>query len=67
MGDLLAVHAASNPHGAAAIVDASGGAHPSVTTFAELNATANRLADAFGALGVGRGERTVRVGQGRSV
>jgi acyl-CoA synthetase (AMP-forming)/AMP-acid ligase II len=62
LADLLAVHAEANPGAAAVIVDASGGARPSATTFGELNALVNRLANAFGALGSERGDRMVWCG-----
>ena len=62
MADILAAHAEANPGGTAVIVDAAGGGTPSATTFAELNATVNRLAHAFGALGAHRGERMVWCG-----
>jgi acyl-CoA synthetase (AMP-forming)/AMP-acid ligase II len=42
--DALAVHAQNAPEKVAVVVDASGGATPSVTTFAELNTQVNRLA-----------------------
>ena len=44
------------------IVDAAGGARPSATTFAELEALANRLAHALLALGARRGDRIVWCG-----
>jgi long-chain acyl-CoA synthetase len=42
--DALAVHAQNAPDKVAVVVDASGGATPSVTTFGELNAQVNRVA-----------------------
>jgi acyl-CoA synthetase (AMP-forming)/AMP-acid ligase II len=45
--DPLALHAGANGDGPAVIVDTAGGAHPSATTFRELNALANRLAHAL--------------------
>jgi acyl-CoA synthetase (AMP-forming)/AMP-acid ligase II len=45
--DALAVHAQNMPDKVAVVVDASGGATPSVTTFAELNAQVNRAAHGF--------------------
>jgi acyl-CoA synthetase (AMP-forming)/AMP-acid ligase II len=42
--DALAVHAQNAPDKVAVVVDESGGATPSATTFAELNAQVNRLA-----------------------
>jgi acyl-CoA synthetase (AMP-forming)/AMP-acid ligase II len=62
VADFLAGHAASNPTGTAVIVDASGGGHPSATTFVDLNATVNRLTHAFDSLGIARGERMVWCG-----
>jgi long-chain acyl-CoA synthetase len=55
--DLLTQHAEANGAHAAVIVDAAGGAHPSATSFAELEADANRLARALLSLGAGRGDR----------
>jgi acyl-CoA synthetase (AMP-forming)/AMP-acid ligase II len=60
--DPLAVHAGANGGAPAVIVDAAGGARPSATTFAELNAEVNRLAHAFTALGATPGERLVWCG-----
>src|SRR5690242_13734105 len=55
--DLLTQHAEANGQHAAVIVDAAGGAHPSATSFAELEADANRLARAFLSLGARSGDR----------
>ena len=55
--DLLTQHARADGSRAAVIVDASGGARPSATTYAELEATANRLARALAALGARPGDR----------
>jgi long-chain acyl-CoA synthetase len=55
--DVLTQHAHANGPKAAVIVDESGGGRPSATTFAELEALANRLGNAFLALGAHRGER----------
>jgi acyl-CoA synthetase (AMP-forming)/AMP-acid ligase II len=60
--DPLAVHADANGASPAVIVDAAGGARPSATTFAELNAQVNRLANAFASLGATPGERLVWCG-----
>ena len=55
--DSLTQQAEANGHHAAVIVDASGGAHPSATSFAELEADANRLARALLELGARPGDR----------
>ena len=60
--DVLALHADAKGDAAAVIVDDSGGARPSTTTFAELNAMVNRLCDGLRASGVARGERLVWCG-----
>src|SRR4051812_39518737 len=60
--DLLTQHAEANGGHAAVIVDAAGGAHPSATTFAELEADANRLARALLDLGGRRGDRVAWCG-----
>jgi acyl-CoA synthetase (AMP-forming)/AMP-acid ligase II len=60
--DVLAVHAGSQPDKVAVIVDGSGGARPSVTTFGELNEMVNRLAHALVATGAQPGERLVWCG-----
>ena len=62
MPDLLRLHADGAPDRAAVIVDAAGGARPSATTYAELNALVNRLAHALLALGMQRGDRLVWCG-----
>jgi acyl-CoA synthetase (AMP-forming)/AMP-acid ligase II len=49
--DLLTQHAQANGAKAAVIVDAAGGGRPSATSYAELEAMANRLAHALSALG----------------
>jgi acyl-CoA synthetase (AMP-forming)/AMP-acid ligase II len=60
--DLLTQHAETNGDHAAVIVDALGGGHPSATTFAELEADANRLARALLQLGAQRGDRVAWCG-----
>ncbi|HEY3670987.1 MAG TPA: AMP-binding protein [Acidimicrobiia bacterium] len=60
--DLLTQHAESKGGHAAVIVDAAGGARPSATTFAELEASANQLAHALLALGAERGDRVAWCG-----
>jgi long-chain acyl-CoA synthetase len=55
--DVIAQHAAANGDAIAVIVDDSGGARPSTTTFTELNAMVNRLAHGLLASGVERGAR----------
>jgi long-chain acyl-CoA synthetase len=55
--DLLTQRAQANGAKAAVIVDAAGGARPSATTYAELEAMANRLAHALYALGARPGDR----------
>jgi acyl-CoA synthetase (AMP-forming)/AMP-acid ligase II len=60
--DILALHAAGQGDRVAVIVDGSGGATPSVTTFAELNARVNRLAHALLATGAQAGQRLVWCG-----
>jgi long-chain acyl-CoA synthetase len=57
--DILAVHAESRGDAVAVIVDDSGGARPSTTTFRELNAMVNQLAHGLLANGAERGERLV--------
>jgi acyl-coenzyme A synthetase/AMP-(fatty) acid ligase len=57
--DALAVHAQTAPEKIAVIVDASGGATPSTTTFAELNEQVNRLGNGLLAAGARSGERLV--------
>jgi acyl-CoA synthetase (AMP-forming)/AMP-acid ligase II len=60
--DVLAVQAQAQPDKVAVIVDGSGGAHPSQTTFAELNATVNLLANGLHDAGARSGERLVWCG-----
>jgi acyl-CoA synthetase (AMP-forming)/AMP-acid ligase II len=60
--DPLALHADANGDKLAVLVDASGGAPPSTTSFAELNALVNRAAHGFLALGARPGERIVWCG-----
>jgi acyl-CoA synthetase (AMP-forming)/AMP-acid ligase II len=60
--DALAVHAQNTPDKAAVIVDASGGATASSTTFAELNASVNQLAHGLLAAGAQSGDRLVWCG-----
>jgi acyl-CoA synthetase (AMP-forming)/AMP-acid ligase II len=60
--DALAVHAQSAPDRVAVIVDESGGATPSSTSFAELNALVNRLAHGLLAAGAVSGDRLVWCG-----
>jgi acyl-CoA synthetase (AMP-forming)/AMP-acid ligase II len=60
--DVLAVHAQAQPDKTAVVVDDSGGAPPSVTTFAELNDIVNRLANGLTAAGARDGERLVWCG-----
>ena len=62
MPDVLKVHADGTPDKHAVIVDASHGARPSVTTFAELNQLVNRLAHGLRAQGVEQGDRIVWCG-----
>src|SRR5471030_328873 len=60
--DVLALHAASRGDAPAVIVDDSGGARPSTTTFSELNAMVNRFAAGLLANGAARGQRLVWCG-----
>ncbi|MBM3672636.1 MAG: AMP-binding protein [Actinobacteria bacterium] len=62
MPDVLAMHAEGNPDGLAVIVDRSGGARASTTSFGELNALVNRLTHALWSLGAQPGERLVWCG-----
>ncbi|HEY3722736.1 MAG TPA: AMP-binding protein [Acidimicrobiia bacterium] len=62
MPDVLKLHADGTPDKHAVIVDASHGARPSVTTFAELNELVNRLAHGLRAAGVEQGDRLVWCG-----
>ncbi len=60
--DIIAQYAQANGDQVAVIVDDSGGARPSTTTFAELNAQVNRLANGLLAAGAQAGERLVWCG-----
>jgi acyl-CoA synthetase (AMP-forming)/AMP-acid ligase II len=60
--DLLTQHARADGTRAAVIVDASGGARPSATSYAELESMANRLARTLLALGTRRGDRVAWCG-----
>jgi acyl-CoA synthetase (AMP-forming)/AMP-acid ligase II len=60
--DVLRLHADAAGERAAVIVDAAGGGRPAAVSFAELNATVNRLAHAFRSLGMQPGERLVWCG-----
>src|SRR5262245_44572837 len=60
--DVLAVHAQAQPDKPAVIVDGSGGATPSHSTFAELNALVNRVGNGLLAAGAQSGERLVWCG-----
>src|SRR4051812_1964951 len=62
MPDVLKLHADGTPDKHAVIVDASHGARPSVTTFAELNQLVNRLVHGLGAVGAEQGDRIVWCG-----
>ena len=62
MPDILAMHAESRGDTPAVLVDPSGGAHPSATTFGELNALVNRAAHAFVSVGAQPGDRMVWCG-----
>ena len=64
--DALAVHAQNAPDKVAVVVDASGGATASTTTFAELNAQVNRLGHGLLAAGARSGERLVWYGPNSS-
>ena len=59
--DFLTEHAAARPDAPAVIVDGSGGALPSSTTYGELDALVNRVANALAA-DVAPGERLVWCG-----
>ena len=59
--DVIAQHAQNSGDRVAVIVDESGGARPSTTTFAELNRLVNRLANGLLAAGAQPGERLLRV------
>jgi len=60
--DPLALYAANTPDRVAVVVDESGGARPSSTTFAELNRAINQLAQGLHALGATPGDRLVWCG-----
>jgi len=60
--DPLFLHAQANPDRPAVLVDESGGATPSATTFGELNALANGAARAMRSLGANAGDRLVWCG-----
>jgi acyl-CoA synthetase (AMP-forming)/AMP-acid ligase II len=60
--DAIAQHAQNFGDRPAVVVDASGGARPSTTTFAEMNALVNRLAHGLLAAGARPGERLVWCG-----
>jgi acyl-CoA synthetase (AMP-forming)/AMP-acid ligase II len=60
--DPLALYAANTPDRVAVVVDESGGARPSSTTFAELNRAINQLAQGLHALGAAPGDRLVWCG-----
>ena len=60
--DILALHADAKGDAVAVVVDSSGEARPSTTSFAELNAMVNRLAHGLLAKGVQRGQRLVWCG-----
>jgi long-chain acyl-CoA synthetase len=62
MPDVLKLHADGTPDHHAVIVDASHGARPSVTTFAELNLLVNRLVHGLRAAGAEQGDRIVWCG-----
>src|SRR5215813_1164299 len=60
--DAIAQHAQNNGDGVAVVVDDSGGARPSTTTWSELNRLVNRLAHGLLAAGARPGERLVWCG-----
>jgi len=60
--DAIAQHAHDKPDGIAVVVDDSGGARPSTTTWSELNGLVNRLAHGLVAAGARPGERLVWCG-----
>jgi acyl-CoA synthetase (AMP-forming)/AMP-acid ligase II len=60
--DVLAVHAQQGGDRLAVVVDGHGGATPSRTTFAELNAQVNRFAHGLLAVGAQPGDRLVWCG-----
>src|SRR5260370_35749743 len=59
--DILAAHAVARADTPAVIVDAAGGARPSATTFAALNAVVNQAAHGFAAGGARPRDRPPRV------
>jgi acyl-CoA synthetase (AMP-forming)/AMP-acid ligase II len=61
MPDLLTLYASSQP-GKPAVIDDRPGANVVSWTYAELEAEANRLANALGSLGVGAGEKVIWCG-----
>jgi acyl-CoA synthetase (AMP-forming)/AMP-acid ligase II len=61
MPDLLTLHASSQP-GKVAVVDDRPGADTVSWTYAQLEAEANRLANALASLGVGPGEKVIWCG-----
>ncbi len=61
MVDILAMHADARPD-AAAVIDDQPGAPARTLTFAELNETANRVANALLGLGLSPGDKVVTVG-----
>jgi acyl-CoA synthetase (AMP-forming)/AMP-acid ligase II len=60
--DSLALHAAGKGDEVAVVVDTTGGAAPSRTTFGALNALVNRVANGLRATGAASGERLVWCG-----
>src|SRR4051812_24409538 len=60
--DAIAVHAQTAPDRPAVVVDPSGGATASITTFAKLNAQVNRLGNGLLAVGAQSGDRLVWCG-----
>jgi acyl-CoA synthetase (AMP-forming)/AMP-acid ligase II len=62
MPDVLKLHADGTPDKHAVIVDASHGARPSVTTFAELNELVNKVAHGLRDRGADQGDRIVWCG-----
>jgi len=62
MPDPLRLHAETRGDRSAIVVDGSGGAHASVTTFAELDLEVNRLGHFLQAAGLAPGERLIWCG-----
>src|SRR4051812_45998156 len=62
MTDILTTQAELQGDASAVIVDAAGGAHPSATSYGELNVMANRLGNGLLALGARPSERVVWCG-----